>query len=623
LRRRAFLVTKPHALATSSRLGSTRGPGMGRGRMTVAVTEKGRRSIEQPLRSADSSGLLSRLRRDALQTLAAGPFYRHTLIGRVPADLRLRIGQRWPGDAKRGAAIAAGEIELAGEFVRHPSPRWSPTSVGPQWLAAWHGFGWIADLAVMGGTTRAAARELVETWITDNVGWHGLAWRSDVLATRIFAWIAHFDELVKRDQDDPLRRTMLTSLVAQLRHLARTASWELVGAGRLRALKGLIAGTIVLRGAEPRLARALRALERELSIQILADGGHVSRSPSLQLQVLQDLIDTRGVLRAAQIEVPSAVKDAIERMAPMLRFFRHGDRRLALFNDSLEEDGVLIDLVLTRSETKGRAPAHAPASGFDRLQAFKSLVLIDTGRPPPRVYDDHAHAGTMSFEFSHERERIIVNCGAYRGPKPNWWRVARASAAHSVLVTADTNSVEIRADGSLGRSPTSVARERAEHEGQQWVSATHDGYRERFGLTYARQLFLSADGEDLRGEDRLTGLPGAAFTVRFHLHPSVQASLAHDGKAASLRLPSGSVWWLRAAGAEMSLGESIYLGSGEARKTQQIVLSGTVPPGGATVRWAIRREARKPVVADALDISSAGDQPTKDPNAAESPPGNG
>ena len=46
-----------------------------------------------------------------------------------------------------------------------------------------------------------------------------------------------------------------------------------------------------------------------------------------------------------------------------------------------------------------------------------------------------------------------------------------------------------------------VTRERAEHEGQQWVSATHDGYRERFGLTYARQLFLSADGEDLRGEE--------------------------------------------------------------------------------------------------------------------------
>ena len=584
----------------------------------AAATGKGGEPAVGRRPAADAPGLLTRLRRDALQALAAGPLYRHTLIGRVPTDLRLRVGQRWPGDAKRGAAIAGGEIELAGELVRNPSPRWYPHSAGPEWLAAWHAFGWISDLAAAGGTARDAARDLVQGWIAENTSWNSVAWRSDILATRIFAWIVHFDEIVKRDQDDALRRAMLASLVAQLRHLARTASWEVAGAGRLRALKGLVAGMSVLGSPEPRLARTLKALERELAVQILPDGGHLSRSPSLQLQVLQDLIDTRVVLRAGQIEVPGALKEAIERMAPMLRFFRHGDRRLALFNDTLEEDGVLIDLVLTRSETKGRAPAHAPDTGFERLQVFKSLVLVDTGKPPPRGFDDHAHAGTLSFEFSHERERIIVNCGAYRGPKPNWWRVARASAAHSVLVVADTNSVEIRADGSLGRSPTSVARERAEHDGQQWVSATHDGYRERFGLIYTRQLFLSADGEDLRGEDRLTGLPGATFAVRFHLHPSVQASLERDVSAVLLRPPSGIVWRLRAAGAEMSLGESVYLGSGEARKTQQVVLSGTVPAGGATVRWAIRREPRR-----AFGEQPFGDQVAEDRQAGKQPAGNG
>jgi uncharacterized heparinase superfamily protein len=578
--------------------------------MTAAADGRGGPLVAAHRTGAAAPGLLTRLRREALQALAAGPFYRHTLIGRVPSDLRFRIALRWPGDSRRGAAIIGGEIELAGEVSRTPSPRWAPPGPGPEWLAAWHGFAWVADVAAAGAASREALRDLVQSWIAENPGWKGLAWRSDVLATRLFAWIVHFDEITKRDQDDALRQAMLTSMVAQLRHLSRTASWEVSGAARLRAFKGLVATMAVLGSPEGRLIKVLKALERELSVQILADGGHVSRSPSLQLQVLQDLIDTRAVLRSAQIEAPTALKGAIERMAPMLRFFRHGDRRLGLFNDSLEEDGVLIDLVLTRSEAKGRPPAHVPDSSFDRLQASKSLVLIDTGKPPMRGFDDHAHAGTLSFEFSHERERIIVNCGAYRGPKPNWWRVARASAAHSVLIVADTNSVEIRADGTLGRIPATVARERAEHEGQQWISATHDGYRERFGLIYSRQLFLSADGEDLRGEDQLTGLPGAAFAVRFHLHPSVQGSLARDGSAALLRLPSGIEWRLRAAGAEMSLGESIYLGSGEARKTQQVVLSGTVPPGGATVRWALRREARRPIAGLAAEGQLAGDQPS-------------
>jgi hypothetical protein len=43
----------------------------------------------------------------------------------------------------------------------------------------------------------------------------------------------------------------------------------------------------------------------------------------------------------------------------------------------------------------------------------------------------------------------------------------------------------------------------------------------------------------------------------------------------------------------MSLGESIYLGSGEARKTQQVVLSGSATPGGTTVRWAMRRQPHR------------------------------
>ncbi len=543
-------------------------------------------------RADDGAGPLDRLRRSAFAALAANRLYRHTLAGRVPADLRLKIGQRWPGDANRGAAIRDGEIELEGELVRNPSPRWRPPAAGAEWLAAWHGFGWLADLLAASGG-REAARELMRSWLAENTGWRGVAWRSDVLATRLFGWLSHLDEIAGRDHDHALRRAALTSLAAQLRHLARTASWELAGAAKLRALKGLIAGTVALGGPKARLARALGTLERELSVQILRDGGHVSRSPSVQLQVLQDLVDTRGAMRAAQIEIPAAMQEAVERMAPMLRLFRHGDRRLTLFNGSLEEDGVLIDLVLTRSEAKGRAPAHAPDTGFERLQAGESLVLVDTGRPPPAGFDEHAHAGALSFEMSCGRERIIVNCGAYRGAKSNWSRVARASAAHSVLVVADRNAVEILEDGTLGRVPATIACERAEHEGRQWISATHDGYRDRFGLTYTRELFLAADGRDLRGEDRLAGLPGAAFAVRFHLHPSVQASLAADAASALLRLPSGAAWRLRAAGAAMSLGESVYLGSGEARKTQQVVLSGAVEPAGAAVRWALRYEPRE------------------------------
>lgn len=542
--------------------------------------------------AVETPPLSTRLCRGALRGFVASPFYRHTLIGRVPAGLRLRVGERWPGDAKRGATILSGEIALAGQVVRNPVPVWFPPEAGANWLAAWHDFSWVADLLSVGGGARDAVRALVQSWLTDNTGWHPVAWRADVLATRIYTWLVHFDEIASREADRLLRRAMLVSLAAQLRHLTRTAAWEQAGPARLRALKGLIAGLVAFGSGEKRVVRALRAVQQELPAQILPDGGHRSRSPSVQLDVLRDLVDTRAALRAGNIEIPTALQNAIDRMAPMLRFFRHGDRKLALFNNSIEEDGILVDLVLTRSETKGRAPAHTPHSGYLRMQAGPTLVLVDAGKPPLHGFDEAAHASPLSFEMSQGRERVIVNCGGYRGANRAWRQVARSTAAHSVLVIADTNAVEIGQDGALGRAPPTIRCERAEEEGAQWIAVSHDGYRQRFGIIYARELYLAAGGDDLRGEDKLTGRSGAAFAVRFHLHPSVEARLVQDASAALLRLPSGLVWRLRATGATMSLAESIYLGSGELRKTQQVVLSGTTDANGASVRWAIRREGR-------------------------------
>ncbi len=568
------------------------------------------------IQAGDAPHLLTRLRRDAWRALAAGPFYQHTLIGPVPSDLQLKLNERWPGDAKRGGAILAGEIEFAGELLRNPMPAWSPAGAGPGWLAAWHGFGWLGDLLAVGANARDPARALIHSWLAENRAWQPVSWRSDVVATRIFAWIVHFEELVGRDSDRALRRAMLASIARQVRHLGRTAAWELAGAARLRALKGLIGGLAALGGSQNRLARVLRLLERELPAQILPDGGHRARCPSVQLAVLCDLIDVRAVLRAAHSEAPAVLQQTIERMAPMLRFFRHGDRRLALFNNSVEEDGVVVDLALARSETRSHSPMQAPHLGFQRLQGGQSLVIVDTGKPPPPGFDGDAHAGTLSLEFSQGRERIIVNCGGYRGARPAWRRVARSSAAHSVLVVGDTNSTEIRADGMLGRGPASVRVERAEESGHQWIAASHDGYRPRFGVSYARELYLAADGDDLRGEDKLTGRSGAPFAVRFHLHPTVEAALIENGGGARLRLASGAVWRLRAAGAEMSLGESVYLGAGGPRKSEQIVLSGVTGPSGAAVRWAIRRESGETRRAEARRPAEAGGDDTP---AAERP----
>ena len=95
---------------------------------------------------------------------------------------------------------------------------------------------------------------------------------------------------------------------------------------------------------------------------------------------------------------------------------------------------------------------------------------------------------------------------------------------------------------------TSVTRKLI--DGCSLIEITHEGYGESYGLTHNRNLYLSADGTDLRGEETLnySGAPGVIpgkAVVRFHLHPRVRASLVQDGSSILLRPTSGGFWRLK------------------------------------------------------------------------------
>ena len=180
-----------------------------------------------------------------------------------------------------------------------------------------------------------------------------------------------------------------------------------------------------------------------------------------------------------------------------------------------------------------------------------------------------------------------MNCGAYPAGGGEWRDAARATAAHSTLVIADVNSSELKPEG-LGRRPATVEVQRQEANGAHWLEASHDGWAKPFDAVHRRRLYLAESGEDLRGEDTVEAATPQPFTIRFHLHPTVHASLQQDGAAVLLRLPGGGGWRLRADGALVSVEESIYLGGPEPRRTEQVVLTG-YPDGPQHVKWAISK----------------------------------
>ncbi len=511
----------------------------------------------------------------------------------------------WPGDAARGARLLRGEYEVCGtvrplrpmEPDGPPGQGWDAHAGSAVWRSAVHGFAWLRDLRALGtDPARIRARVLTAHWLA-LPGDDPLAEAPEVVGARISAWLGHWDFLAATAEDG-FRRQLMQRLALDGRAVIAGLPAEPAHRGALVALKGALAAAVAL-DDETWLARCVRFLPSELERQFHEDGGHIERSPAQQLAALQDLVEIRNLLHGAGLEAPPMLAPLLDRAAPALRLMRHGDGGLALFNGTREEPPAIIDLVLTQGQARGRAPTQLAETGFYRMQAGRTLVILDCGAPPagrkdaapgglPRGADRFAHAGTLSFEMSVGRDRVIVNCGAAPAAEGEWRDALRATAAHSALVLADTNSSELRPEG-LGRRVETVEADRQEANGAQWLEATQDGWLKPFGIRHRRRLYLSESGDDLRGEDVLEPEregPVPSFTVRFHLHPGIVASLQTDEAGVLLRLPSGAGWRLRAKGARVAIEESIYL-AGEPRRSQQIALH--AEPGSTSLQWAIGR----------------------------------
>ena len=84
------------------------------------------------------------------------------------------------------------------------------------------------------------------------------------------------------------------------------------------------------------------------------------------------------------------------------------------------------------------------------------------------------------------------------------------------------------------------------------------------------------------------------LVLRFHLHPSVKASLARDGRSVLLAASNGEGWRFRSNSKAVALEKSVYCGEGGApQTTEQIVVQPTdlelTQDGDILLKWAFRR----------------------------------
>ncbi|KQW19677.1 heparinase [Afipia sp. Root123D2] len=519
----------------------------------------------------------------------------------APHDLRTT-------DATRAAEVYSGRFVFAGKIVTcHGRSVFDLDPPSEDWEVALLGFGWLRHLrAAESAITRANARALIDDWLSNPKRKSAVGRRADVLARRIISLLSQAP-LVLNDADPKFYRRFLRHLSREIRTLRYTAVDIADGLPRLQVMIALCYASLCLANQSKHIRTATRKLSDELQRQILPDGGHISRNPGALVELLLDLLPLRQTFAARNIAPPQALLNAIDRMMPMLRFFRHGDGSFALFNGMSNAPSGVVATLLAYDDTHGTPMASMPHTGFQRLDAGPTVIIADTGPPPPPSVSHDAHAGCLSFELSSGTNRIVVNCGMPPTGRDNWRVFARSTAAHSTLTYHETSSCKFIERSAMKKmlqgapivsGPVNIEAYREVTESGTLLTMSHDGYLRQFGVTHRRVLMLSEDGSRIDGEDTIAKRPGAAFkggaddyTLRFHLHPFVKASRLSDGRGVMLVLPNRDVWTFEAASERVDLEDSVYLaGSDGARRTSQIVIRQNARQV-STIRWNFIRSS--------------------------------
>ncbi|MBM5785800.1 MAG: hypothetical protein FJ076_13475, partial [Cyanobacteria bacterium K_DeepCast_35m_m1_288] len=479
------------------------------------------------------------------------------------------------GDSLLPASIEPQSVSF--QFLRLEQELLWPISWNdPNWPRLWqfhlHYFDWARewlDLALIDGhwPNQAALLEpLLDHWVAANLPGRGDGWHSYTLSLRTRNWIWLFRGCPQLAS--PVR---LQSLWQQLLWLQAHPEHCHGGNHWLENLTALALGGLQFGGpkAQAMHHRAMRLLQKELSSQVLADGGHEERSASYHLLMLDRLVELACSLSVIQAERPSWLVGAIEAMANWGRAVRLEGGAAPRFNDSAEDAAPPLDEVLSFadgylqqrlassgirscllkvvakepspspvalhiSESGPAVVTDLPATGWTLLRPGHGWELaFKCGVPCPPHLPPHVQSDQLSVELSYHGQWLLSEAGTSiygNGPERAY---ERSGAAHNVLqlgLATPSGEIEwiepVEVWGGFRAARKAQPRNRQSgtlSDGACFAAGSHDGF-DRIGASHLRLVQLSdARSREitLTVEDTVTTRRSLQFRQWWHLAPSV------------------------------------------------------------------------------------------------------
>lgn len=376
--------------------------------------------------------------------------------------------------------------------------------------------------------------DLLDLWIDQNPIGSKNSWDPYPASLRIVnvlkAWFGGLE----------LDKKALCSVFHQASYLSNDLEKHILGNHYFVNLKALLfAGVVYEMPSWRKIAE--QGLVSEIPEQILNDGGNFELTPMYHSLMLVDMLDIANLVRAYPRSVSKSLALMVQRYIPkMLKFMAimsHPDGGPSFFNDSVDGVAPIKSRIEMYAEKLGYVVDHV---GFDKPLIFDnkdsgymsgvshgSKLIFDAAPVGPDYIPGHAHADTLSFEFSIGRQRILVNSGISEYGLSESRTRQRKTLSHNTVEIDGKDSSQVWSGFRVAKRARIVERYSNLNSDQSIVfRATHDGYKTRFGgCFHTRQIVLGKGSFSII--DTLNGSFKCAKS-RLYFHPDLIIKLDNN-----------------------------------------------------------------------------------------------
>ncbi len=394
----------------------------------------------------------------------------------------------------------------------------------------------------------------------------GNGWEPYPQSLRIVNWIKWF---LSGNTPEP---SWQKSLWQQAAILEQDLEYHLLGNHLFANAKALVfAGSYFIGDDATRwLNKGLSIVDKELVEQILDDGGNFELSPMYHNTILADVLDLINLATANQhpqlrLRV-NAWKNLAKRMLSWMDSMTHANGDISFFNDSaigiapsaakLNDYAEKLGFTAARCTTKNptQAITYLKNSGYIKLAVHQQTAFLDVAKVGPDYIPGHAHADTLSFEWSYGKQRVFVNSGTSVYGLGDERLRQRKTEAHNTVVVDGQDSSEVWSGFRVARRAYPSEPVISSSEESVSIECSHNGYLRLPGqVIHTRKWLMQTDNFSVF--DRLSGTFSTAKAV-YHLHPDVAVKQTDTG--ITLVLANDEQFELQVTGADTLICNSTW-----------------------------------------------------------------